>query len=74
MKAPEVLSRFASSDGTKTYEIRRGKDGEVYCTCPAWRFSGRDRFHQLVQTRTCKHLEAFNKANAVPAWLDPNRS
>ena len=67
MATVEVLSKFSSSDGTKTYEIRRGKDNAVYCTCPAWRFA-----HKTP--KTCKHLKAYRAARAVPEWLDPNRS
>jgi len=31
------------------YEIRRGADGVVYCTCPAWRFGH----------RPCKHMRQY---------------
>ena len=33
-----------------SYEVRLGKDGVVYCTCPAWKFSR--------GAKTCKHLRA----------------
>ena len=66
MATAEVLSKFASSDGMRTYEIRRGKDNEVYCSCPAWRFS-----HKTP--KTCKHLEAYREHNSVAAWLNPNK-
>ena len=41
-----------------SYEIRRGKDGVVYCSCPAWK-------HQRlpVAHRSCKHLKSFHAAN-----------
>lgn len=44
----------SKSNPAKTYEIRRGKDETVYCTCPAWKF-------QRLQAggRTCKHLKSF---------------
>lgn len=51
----KVLAVVSSkTDESKKYEIRRGKDQTVYCTCPAWRF-------QRVSTssRTCKHLKSF---------------
>jgi len=31
------------------YEIRLGRDGRIYCTCPAWRFR---------RGKACKHLIA----------------
>jgi SWIM zinc finger len=46
-----VLATVASkSNANRTYEIRLGKDEKVYCTCPAWKFSG---------TGNCKHLREF---------------
>lgn len=39
--------KSTSTKGT-TYQIRRGADSKVYCTCKGWKFYGR-----------CKHLEAF---------------
>lgn len=31
------------------YEMREGKDGVIYCSCPGWKFS-RER------PRSCKHM------------------
>ena len=41
---------LAEVDGSKgnTYNIVRGKDGVVYCTCWAWKMN-----------KTCKHLDEF---------------
>ena len=38
-----------------------GKDGNVYCTCPAWKFQ-----RKAVQGRTCKHLVAFAQKAFLP--------
>ena len=34
------------------WQIKVGKDGVMYCTCPAWRFQKSDR-------QPCKHMVAF---------------
>jgi len=44
----------STSDPAKRYEIRRGHDNNVYCTCPAWKFQ-----HAPAGQRTCKHLKSF---------------
>ena len=45
----EVLETNSSaSNPAVTHEIRRGGDGIIYCTCPAWRFR-----------RTCRHLDNY---------------
>jgi hypothetical protein len=51
----------SSSDPCKSYEIRMGKDGNVYCTCAAWRFQ-----RKPVTARTCKHLQAFATKAFLP--------
>jgi len=43
-----------------TYDICRGHNGHVYCTCPAWKFSKDENGH-----KSCKHLRAF--LNSRPA-------
>jgi hypothetical protein len=53
---PTVLAVAPSkTNPSKSYEIRRGKDGVIYCTCPAWRYQRLKK----GETRTCKHLAAF---------------
>lgn len=55
-----VIATFTSDRGTP-YEVREGKDGVVYCTCPAWRFSGKVRgsegFGGGKARKDCKHLQ-----------------
>lgn len=46
-----ILTVITGSTGSR-YEIRRGGDGVIYCSCPAWRFR-----------KTCKHLDAYLQAH-----------
>ena len=48
MTLAEITS---SSNPTITYKLVQAKDGGIYCTCPSWRFSGKNG-----KPRTCKHL------------------
>lgn len=51
----------SSSNPLKSYDIRLGKDGNVYCTCPAWKYQKKH-----PHDRTCKHLKAFAKQVNLP--------
>lgn len=42
---------FVSGESGKTYELRTGRDGVFYCTCPAWRYS--------KDHKPCKHMRAY---------------
>ena len=53
-----VLATMISGKSGNTYEIRRGRDGVEYCTCPAWKFSR--------GVKTCKHLRAHRAAGMMP--------
>lgn len=39
-------------DSSKSYTIKVGADGVVYCGCPSWRFSSLP-----PSQRTCKHMQ-----------------
>ena len=61
MNSPSVLARVpSSSNPSKSYEIRRGGDGVVYCTCPSWRFQ-----KNSPSARTCKHIEGWKRNTSV---------
>lgn len=51
----QVLATVHSFVNGNTYEIRKGRDGVVYCSCPSWRFS-------KERPRTCKHLQEYVEA------------
>ncbi|MCG3204309.1 MAG: hypothetical protein KCHDKBKB_01024 [Elusimicrobia bacterium] len=48
------------SNPNRGYQIRMGKDGVIYCTCPAWGFSIKNH-----PTRTCKHLQVWAMQKAA---------
>jgi hypothetical protein len=52
---PEVLATVHSFTNGNTYEIRKGGDGAVYCSCPSWKFG---------RGKRCKHLEEYRRACA----------
>ena len=60
-KLPETATLLAvipsSTNPLKSYQIRRGGDGNVYCTCPAWKFQ-----KLSPKERTCKHIKALAAA------------
>lgn len=56
----QVTKIEVKGEHEKTYEIKRGVDGVVYCTCPSWRFQKKP-----VAKRVCKHMVyAASQANA----------
>jgi len=48
----QVIIEVEGSDG-EVHEIRRGRNGVVYCTCPAWAFN-------RETPKTCKHLRRYH--------------
>ena len=52
----EILWKAPSgSNPNKTYDIIKGGDGVIYCTCIAWKMH-----------KTCKHLQAYFNINSNP--------
>lgn len=60
-----VKHQFFSQSGN-SYEIRLGKDDVAYCTCPAWKFSGKNG-----KVRTCKHLQALERKTFDDPSFEP---
>ena len=59
--APVVLAKFASkSNPSASHQVRRGANGECYCTCPSWRFQKNSPLN-----RTCKHIEMWKSSVMV---------
>jgi len=47
----ELKCSFPSlSDPSRSYAVQTGKDGVIYCSCPAWKFQ-----RLSPRERTCKH-------------------
>lgn len=38
-----------------THDVRRGRDGVLYCTCPSWRFQESRAPHRRTN---CRHIRA----------------
>lgn len=56
MSAATVLAHVpSSSNPSVAYEIRLGGDGNVYCTCPAWKFQ-----KLPPKERSCKHMKELS--------------
>lgn len=52
---PGVLTTVPSdSDPDKSYAITVGNDNVIYCSCMAYKFSGKNG-----NKKTCKHLRKF---------------
>jgi len=53
---PVIATVPSSSNPAKKYEIRMGHDGNVYCSCPAWR-----NMKLPPAERVCKHMKSLSK-------------
>lgn len=64
---PRVLAKVPSkSNPLKSYEIRLGGDGVVYCTCRAW-----------ITNKFCKHLEEYHSTasrSIAPAQIQAQQA
>lgn len=49
---PRVVRSWPSSKSGKTYDLLEGVDGNIYCSCPAWKFS-------KARPKVCKHMEEW---------------
>lgn len=54
----KLIRTWPNSKGTGVYELRQGFDGEIYCSCPGWKFS-------KVRPRVCKHIKAWADAPGI---------
>jgi hypothetical protein len=59
---PVIATVPSSSNPDKSYEIRMGHDGNVYCSCPAWRNQKKP-----PAERVCKHMQKLSKQIATVA-------
>lgn len=53
----------------RSWEIRKTVAGDIFCTCPAYRFNKDD-------PRTCKHLTAISammSADEIPVYIHKNK-
>lgn len=68
MVKEEFCVRVWTTDSDE-WEVRRSEKGEVYCTCPSWRFS-------KERPRTCKHCLAVGAVlnyEDIPIYLGKRR-
>lgn len=59
----EILGQVKSHSNPHTYyDIKKGRDGVVYCDCMGWKMSTKD-------PKTCKHVEEF----VGGVWKQPTK-
>lgn len=64
MRAYKVLDTYESSSSSAVYEVRRGGDGVLYCTCRGW-VASKDR------PRACKHCKDYVARHPGIPWGPP---
>lgn len=66
------LATYTSSNSITKYIIREGKDGVIYCDCPAWKFSKPHNCRHLIDYHQSIHIfPAFSKLDPVQAVKIP---
>lgn len=56
-QGPVIAEVPSESNPSKKYQIRLGGDGNVYCSCPAWKYQKGKAPHE----RVCKHMKGLAK-------------
>lgn len=56
-QGPVIAEVPSTSNPSKKYQIRLGGDGNVYCSCPAWKYQKGKAPHE----RVCKHMKGLAK-------------
>ncbi|MBI4340366.1 MAG: SWIM zinc finger family protein [Chloroflexi bacterium] len=68
-----LMTAQSQTDPGKHYEIRESSGGQVYCMCPAWRFSQPLLKNGQEYKLPCKHLKALGYTELhrmeVPSWM-----
>lgn len=54
----QSVMQVPSSSGREMYDVRIGRDGVAYCTCPQWRYCCAQIRHDSGQKGACKHMAA----------------
>ncbi len=54
------VAQFPSSSSSKIYTVHEDENGDLSCTCPAWRFKKGDK------PRSCKHVNQVAAGQAPP--------
>ncbi len=59
------VAQFPSSSSSKVYTVHEDENGDLSCTCPAWRFKKGDK------PRSCKHVGQVAAGQAPPPLPQP---
>lgn len=57
-----ILKKYVSEHSDTRYEVRRGGDGKLYCTCMGWRIPKWKTIRgKLTAMRNCLHLQDYKE-------------